>query len=86
MATKPATAKAEKPAAKEQKPATGVGIKELASDLGRTPKSTRAAIRRHFGGGPQVGQGGRYSWASKNDKQYKDLLVALRKGSEDESE
>lgn len=77
---KPATKRA-RPAAKPavQKPAvrTGVGIKELAADLDRTPKSVRAAIRR-LKGGPQVGKGGTYSWKSKSDPAYKALLKALR--------
>jgi hypothetical protein len=78
--TKPATT--DKPAAKpaEAKPAVnpGVGIKELAADLGgRNPRSVRAGIRRHLGGA-QVGQGGRYRWDSKADPQYKELLTALQ--------
>jgi len=74
---KPADKATAKPAAKGQKPATGVGIKDLAADLGKNPKVVRASIRR-LRGGAQVGQGGRYSWPSKSDKDYKELLAALR--------
>jgi hypothetical protein len=77
MTTKQKPAEVVKPATKEQKPATGVGIKDLAADLGRDPRSTRAAIRR-FKGGAQVGQGGRYNWSSKSDKDYKELVAALK--------
>jgi hypothetical protein len=74
---------AEKPAAKSEKPAAGVGIAELAHDLGRDPKAVRAAIRR-LRGGAQVGQGGRYEWSSKTDPDYKQLLTELsaKKGKE----
>lgn len=77
-ATKPATKEAvvkpatEKPAAPE-----GVGIKELATDLNRNPKSVRAAIRRLRGGGPQVGKGGRYTWKSRKDPAYVEVFKAL---------
>lgn len=74
---KPASTK--KPAAK--KPATqdkvGVGITELAADLGRDPRSVRASIRR-MKGGAQVGRGGRYSWKSKSDPKYKAMLKDLQ--------
>lgn len=75
---KPATSTKAKPAAKSEKPAQGVTLKDLASDVDRTPKSVRAAIRRHLGGA-QVGQGGRYSWPSKKDKQYQELVKVLSK-------
>lgn len=75
--SKPAATKEAQPAAKTQKPAVGVGIKEMAEDLGKSPKVVRAAIRRHLGG-PQVGQGGRYTWPSRSDKGYKELLAALK--------
>lgn len=89
-ATKPAT---EKPANKkaDQKPAAsnnqgGVGLKDLAADLGgKDPKTVRARIRR-FKGGAQVGQGGRYHWNSKNDPEYKELLKALSANKENEKE
>lgn len=72
---------AKKPAkpAKPAEPAkpAGVGIKELAADLGRTPRSVRASIRG-IKGGPVVGQGGRYNWASKSDPEYKTLLKQLQ--------
>jgi hypothetical protein len=82
---KPASAKpATQDAPKKQEPAkekpakpAGVGIHELAADLGRTPRSVRASIRR-IKGGPQVGQGGRYSWNSKTDPAYKSLLKELQ--------
>lgn len=74
--TKPATEA--KPATKEVKPASGVGVKELAADLGRKPTSVRAAIRR-LNGGPVVGQGGRYTWKSRQDAEYKKLLKDLQK-------
>lgn len=79
--TKPAT-KQVKPAVKKpatEKPAVvkGVGIKELAADLDRTPKSVRAAIRR-IKGGPQVGKGGTYNWPSKSSAEYKALLKQLQ--------
>ena len=90
MATKkpanvePATQAGAEKASAKQKPASekpakpaGVGIHELASDLGRTPRSVRASIRR-IKGGPQVGQGGRYNWDSKNDPAYKALLKELQ--------
>jgi hypothetical protein len=64
------------PATKEAKVDTGVGIKELSAILGRTPKSTRASIRR-LRGGAQVGQGGRYRWDSVEDPDFKDLLDNL---------
>lgn len=92
--TKPATKKpaaSEKPAAKpaSKKPAAekadqGVGVKDLAADLGTdNTKAVRARIRR-FKGGAQVGQGGRYRWNSKADPEYKELLAAL--SAKDESE
>lgn len=82
---KPATKEA-KPAAQVKQPATGVGIKELAADLGRKPTSVRAAIRR-INGGPVVGQGGRYSWPSRNDKGYRETLKQLQsKPAAEESE
>ena len=79
--TKPAT-KQVKPAVKKpatEKPAVvkGVGIKELAAELDRTPKSVRAAIRR-INGGPMVGKGGTYNWPSKSDPDYKKLLKQLK--------
>lgn len=77
MTTKQKPAVEAKPATTEQKPATGVGIKDLAADLGRDPRSTRAAIRR-LRGGAQVGKGKRYVWASKSDKDYKALVAALK--------
>lgn len=77
MTTKQKPAVEAKPATTAQKPATGVGIKDLAADLGRDPRSTRAAIRR-LRGGAQVGQGGRYHWDSKSDKDYKELVAALK--------
>lgn len=93
--TKPATStKTEKPAVKKpattEKPAVkavveGVGIKDLAADLGKEPRSVRASIRR-LKGGAQVGQGGRYSWASKSDPEYKELLSELSKSSKSKGE
>ena len=87
MATTKKQTAVEKPAAKpaEEKPAAqeGVVLKDLAADLGRDPKSVRAAIRR-LKGGAQVGQGGRYRWDSKSDPAYVELLVALKgKGKEE---
>lgn len=87
MATRTAKKTVEKPAAKPaaEKPAAdeGVTLKDLASELGRDPKSVRAAIRR-IKGGPQVGQGGRYHWDSKSDPDYKELVAALKgKGKEE---
>lgn len=88
-AEKPADVKpaARKPAAKKQKPAaetrtqdSGVGIKELAADLGKDPKAVRSRIRR-LKGGAQVGQGGRYRWNSKSDPEYKELLDSLNEKS-----
>ena len=74
--TKPAN---EKPAAKPAATAEGgVTLKDLAADLNKDPKSVRAAIRRHKGGA-QVGQGGRYRWASKSDPEYKELVSLLGK-------
>jgi len=83
-AAKPAAEKpASKPAVKEEKPAAGVTIHDLASDLGREPKAVRAAIRR-LRGGAQVGQGGRYEWSSKTDPEYKQLVSELKaKGSKE---
>lgn len=78
-ATQPAT---KQPAAKQPAENAGVGIKELAAALGRTPKSTRASIRRVLGG-PQVGQGGRYRWDSTEDPAFKDLLARLSSKTED---
>lgn len=86
-ASKPA---AEKPAASEkpakQKVEGGVGIKDLAADLGaKDTKTVRARIRR-LRGGAQVGQGGRYHWDSKSDPDYKELLKELspkQSGKED---
>ena len=72
-ATKPA---AQKPATKEADVNTGVGIKELSAILGRTPKSTRASIRR-LRGGAQVGQGGRYRWDSTEDPDFQALVNEL---------
>lgn len=69
-------AKEEKPAQPAVEPAKGVGIKEMADDLGKSQKSVRAAIRR-INGGPVVGRGGRYSWDSKEDPKYKDLVKQL---------
>lgn len=75
----------EKPASKakpaSKKPAdkqgpVGVGLKDLAADLGKDPKTVRARIRR-IKGGAQVGQGGRYHWESKSDPEYKELLEQL---------
>ena len=75
----PATTEA-KPAAKpaKEKPAVkeGISLRDLADDLGRDPKSVRASIRR-LKGGAQVGQGGRYRWASKSDPEYKQLVKEL---------
>lgn len=71
-ASKPA---AEKPAAKNAD--DGVGLKDLAADLGKDPKTVRARIRR-IKGGAQVGQGGRYRWDSKSDPEYKELLTSLK--------
>jgi hypothetical protein len=73
-ATKPA--KGTQPAETEPAVKEGFGIKDLAADLGKSEKATRAAIRRHLGGA-QVGQGGRYHWDSKEDAQYVELLSAL---------
>lgn len=80
MATKTSTKPAPKvkPATKEEKPASGVGVKELAADLGRKPTSVRAAIRR-INGGPGPGQGGKYSWTSRKDPKYVKLLNDLQK-------
>jgi hypothetical protein len=80
---KPATkqpAAAKEPA--KTQPASGVGIKELAATLGRTPKSVRASIRR-LRGGAQVGQGGRYRWDSTEDPDFKDLVSKLSPKTED---
>jgi pyruvate/2-oxoglutarate dehydrogenase complex dihydrolipoamide acyltransferase (E2) component len=70
----------EKPAAKPaaSKPAVqeGITLKDMAAELGRSERSTRASIRRALGG-PQVGQGGRYRWKSKNDPEYKKLVKLL---------
>jgi hypothetical protein len=77
--TKPAEAKpakGAKPAATKPAADTGVGIKELSAVLGRTPKSTRASIRR-LRGGAQVGQGGRYRWDSTEDPDFQDLVSKL---------
>lgn len=88
MATKPANTK-EKPASKPaaEKPAVkeGVGVRDLAEDLGREPKSVRAAIRR-LKGGAQVGQGGRYSWKSKKDPAYVEILKALSSKTKEKDE
>jgi hypothetical protein len=73
-AEKPATT--DKPANKEAKVDTGVGIKELSAILGRTPKSTRASIRR-IRGGAQVGQGSRYRWDSTEDPEFVSLVNDL---------
>jgi hypothetical protein len=81
-ATKPAEAK--QPATKQPAADTGVGIKELSAALGRTPKSTRASIRR-LRGGAQVGQGGRYRWDSTEDPDFQELLTKLST-SKDETE
>lgn len=78
-ATKPA---ATQPAAEQPAENKGVGIKELSAALGRTPKSTRASIRRVLGG-PQVGQGGRYRWDSTEDPAYVELLNRLSAKTED---
>ena len=75
-ATKPAATK--KPAAEQPAVDPGVGIKELSTLLGRTPKSVRASIRR-LKGGAQVGQGGRYRWDSTEDPDFKDLVTKLSK-------
>jgi len=82
---KPAAAKpAEKPAASNQE--GGVGLKDLAQDLGgKDPKTVRARIRR-LRGGAQVGQGGRYHWESKTDPDYVELLTELSDKSEEDSE
>jgi hypothetical protein len=74
-----------KPATKEAKVDTGVGIKELSSILGRTPKSTRASIRR-LRGGAQVGQGGRYRWDSVEDPDFKALVNDLTPKATTDSE
>lgn len=75
-ASKPA--KGSKPAAKKPALAEGVGIKDLAADLGgKDVKTVRARIRR-IKGGAQVGQGGRYRWDSKADPEYKELLTKLK--------
>lgn len=74
-ATKQPAAEA-KPATKEAKTDAGVGIKELSAILGRTPKSTRASIRR-LRGGAQVGQGGRYRWDSVEDPDFQALVNDL---------
>lgn len=72
-----------KPAAEEPAAQEGVVLKDLAADLGRDPKSVRAAIRR-LKGGAQVGQGGRYRWDSKSDPAYVEILTALKgKGKEE---
>jgi hypothetical protein len=81
--TKPAAKPAAKKPAASEKPATtvatsGVGLKDLAADLGgKDPKTVRARIRR-LRGGAQVGQGGRYHWESKSDPDYKELLAELK--------
>jgi hypothetical protein len=73
-ASKPA---AKKPATTEKAIDKGVGLKDLAADLGdKDPKTVRARIRR-IKGGAQVGQGGRYRWESKSDPEYKELLKEL---------
>ncbi len=74
-ATQPAAKPAAKPA--EPKPAEGVTLKDLAAMLQRNPKSVRAAIRR-IKGGAQVGQGGRYHWASTSDPEFVELLGKLK--------
>jgi hypothetical protein len=81
-ATKPAATK--QPATKQPAAEAGVGIKELSAALGRTPKSTRASIRR-LRGGAQVGQGGRYRWDSTEDPDFQDLVTKLS-SSKDEAE
>ena len=79
-ATKPAKKQPAKPVSKpaDEKPVVvqGIGIKDLAAQLDRTPKSVRASIRR-LRGGAQVGRGGRYTWKSKNDPLYKALVKDL---------
>lgn len=76
-AKKPATRKAsQKPAAEKPAVTEGVGIKELAKELNRTPKSVRAAIRR-LKGGAQVGKGKRYVWKSTKDPQFRELVTLL---------
>jgi len=75
-------AKTAKPATTKPAADTGVGIKELAATLGRTPKSTRASIRR-LRGGAQVGQGGRYRWDSTEDPDFKDLVSKLSSSKEE---
>ena len=81
MTTQKTAKPAEKPAAKPAvKNEGGVTLKDLAADLGRDPKSVRAAIRRNKGGA-QVGQGGRYHWGSKADPEYKELIALLGKKS-----
>lgn len=73
------------PATKEASVDTGVGIKELSETLGRTPKSTRASIRR-LRGGAQVGQGGRYRWDSVEDPDFKALVADLTPKAKTDSE
>lgn len=83
-ATKPA--KTAKPAAAKPAKVEGITLKDLAAELGRDPKSVRAAIRR-IKGGAQVGQGGRYNWKSKNDPEYKELVKKLSsKGKDSDDE
>jgi hypothetical protein len=74
-----------KPATKEAKVDSGVGINELSAILGRTPKSTRASIRR-LRGGAQVGQGGRYRWDSVEDPDFKSLVHDLTPKAKTDSE
>lgn len=65
-----------KPAASTPEKDSGVTLKDLATRLGRDPKSVRSAIRR-IKGGAQVGQGGRYRWDSWDDKELKALVSSL---------
>jgi hypothetical protein len=85
--TKPAEKPVSKPAAEKPVAVKGIGINDLAAQLGRTPKSVRASIRRALGGA-QVGRGGRYTWKSKNDPAYKALVKTLSAtgGSKTETE
>jgi hypothetical protein len=82
----PAKGEAKQPATKQPAVKQGVGIKEMASDLGRSEKSVRGSIRR-LRGGAQVGQGGRYSWPSRKDSDYVEIVKALTSSNkEDETE
>lgn len=66
-----------KPANEAKKPASTVGVKQLAEDLGgKSEKSVRAALRRINGGTLPEGQN-RYEWSSRSDAAYKEALKKL---------